>query len=380
MSLTNYKLATAIGVVGSTFVLAFITANFSILLFSLTVSILIFTLYHRSISTISLPLISTLCATMIGEWFVGYFESELKLTYFEEGTGYTQNYGFKKFDGTYQGIAGEFPFKLVSLEGDVIYDVTYTLGNDGFRDDVNETLYDVFIYGGSFTYGEGLEDNETMPHYLHTNHSLAAKNVGFHGWGVHNALYNLQTGIGKVPGSINILLTAPWHSLRSACKQQWTGNHPKYTIDADDLKHVGSCRAGNKSILMSFLLKTASKSKLYSLYRKKTIDLSISDNDIHLWLEIIKEFQAESERNKSKLIVAYIDARENDLINTSWSNQTIIEYLKEISDQVIDVTLADRREELKPIFFIHKLDQHPSATANKARAALLAPAIQKLLD
>ena len=45
--------------------------------------------------------------------------------------------------------------------GDIIYDVVYTIGDDGYRLDVDGNDFDAFIWG-SFTFGEGLNDNETL--------------------------------------------------------------------------------------------------------------------------------------------------------------------------------------------------------------------------
>ena len=51
---------------------------------------------------------------------------------------------------------------------ELLYDVRYTIGPDGLRQsmpfgDVNSPAGCVVFFGGSFTYGEGVNDHETMP-------------------------------------------------------------------------------------------------------------------------------------------------------------------------------------------------------------------------
>ena len=134
------------------------------------------------------------------------------------------------------------PSRKITSQAEIIYDVIYTIGSDGYRSDIKETEFDAFIYGGSFTFGEGLNDNETLAFYLHQNHGVRAKNVGVHGYGLHQALYNIEQGLtSQSLTGINILLTAPWHALRSACKPAYAGGTPKYEITPKGLKRVGVC-------------------------------------------------------------------------------------------------------------------------------------------
>ena len=127
-----------------------------------------------------------------------------------------------------------------------------------------------------------------------------------------------------------------------------------------------------------FLRKVLRHSQIYSLITGTGIYIDIdgegrvTDNDIDLYLAIINSIYQETRRNNSELIIVYIDAWESQLKHTTWTNEALISRMKEISDSVIDVTLADTREQLAREFYIHELDTHPSAVANKARAELIA--------
>jgi hypothetical protein len=50
-----------------------------------------------------------------------------------------------------------------------------------------------------------------------------------------------------------------------------------------------------------------------------------------------------------------------------------------MSDEIIDVTLADRVENLDSRYFIDRLDKHPSALGNIDRATLLVDALDRQL-
>ena len=90
---------------------------------------------------------------------------------------------------------GVHKVKLATTKGDIIYDTVYTIGNDGYRLDINGKDFDIFIYGGSIAFGEGLNDNETLSYYLFHNYGIMSKNVSSHGYGMHQALYNIEQGL-----------------------------------------------------------------------------------------------------------------------------------------------------------------------------------------
>ena len=57
-------------------------------------------------------------------------------------------------------------------------------------------------------------------HFIYQNHGVRAKNVGVHGYGLHQALYNIEQGLtSQSLTGINILLTAPWHALKVLVNQ-----------------------------------------------------------------------------------------------------------------------------------------------------------------
>ena len=96
----------------------------------------------------------------------------------------------------------------------------------------------------------------------------------------------------------------------------------------------------------------------------------ITDYDIDLYIAIIRQIARLSYENNASLIIAYIDATEEELSSTNWTNESLITELSKIA-KVVDITLAERIEDLDIKYYFHKLDRHPTAVANQKRAEIL---------
>ena len=138
---------------------------------------------------------------------------------------------YQKIDGYgYIGIEGSHKQKKVGPDNEIIYDVIYTFGKDGYRLDVPHNDFQIYIYGDSNLFGDGLNDNETLSYFLNKNHNIKSKNLGMGGYGMHQALFNMQNG--KIAtGGINILFTSIGHASRSACKPVYSSGTPRYKIN-----------------------------------------------------------------------------------------------------------------------------------------------------
>jgi len=82
----------------------------------------------------------------------------------------------------------------------LVYDVTYSTDEHGLRvppriGDPNEA-HCVLFFGGSFTFGEGLENEEAMPYRvgLLGQGRLRVYNFAYHGYGPHQMLAALELG------------------------------------------------------------------------------------------------------------------------------------------------------------------------------------------
>jgi hypothetical protein len=329
-----------------------------------------------------LVLLSSITLSLtVAEFAIGIFNNHPAYTFHNPthrspDSDYPKGY-WSKSDLGQQPLPGRHTSILLSAEGDVIYDVVYSIGEDGFRITklTNHTAQiHINFFGCSFTFGEGLNDNETLPHFVHSiDNNASVKNYGMHGYGVHQALRILES-TRDTRGNINFLLTAPWHAERSACHQAFNQGSPKYAF-ADDgrLTLDGTCPP--PSDINSLRNRIFSHSNIYWQVTK-LIQERRQDGEIDLYLAIIDRMNTLSHARHQRFIVGFIKA-DNAWFSGRYSNRKIMDHLTEMGIDVIDLTLAPSVDKLSRDYYIHPLDAHPSARANEARAKLLKQYLEK---
>lgn len=137
------------------------------------------------------------------------------------------------------------------FNGQTVYDVIYTTDYKGRRiTPQNENTADtlILLFGCSFTFGEGLNDEETYAWKL--SHLLGAKyqiyNYGFHGFGSHQMLSLFQSNrldyLNKKYNNVHIFyLTFKGIELRCAGHSKWDKQGPMYVADNNhSVKRVGT--------------------------------------------------------------------------------------------------------------------------------------------
>ena len=320
-----------------------------------------------------LPVIFTLIGLAIFEYGLILLRPSAHATpIYDPDSTYSKGYWRDIQDFGYRANPGVYTSRKTTSDGEEIYDVVYTIGEDGYRNTANPDKSNIYLYGGSFAFGEGLNDNETLSHYLWENYSLPVKNVGFHGFGLHQALFNIENGISAENG-VNILLTAPFHSLRSACKPGFSIGTPRYVVADGYAELSGFCPEDTA------FMKILKYSNIFNMVNRLVDNWDIiRDEDVELYLSIVRSIQRYTNENNSKLIIAFIRATDEELSNTSWTNESIMLELDKISDYLVDVTLSESPENLERKYYIHRDDKHPSALANSERARLIAPVLQGL--
>ena len=100
------------------------------------------------------------------------------------------------------------------------------------------------------------------------------------------------------------------------------------------------------------------------------------DKQIELYLGVLRTIQQEAKQRGEQLVVGFIKADDAWFVG-SYNNDKILAELKKSGIQVIDMTLADKNENLNPKFYVHELDKHPSSLGNLERSKLLLQAINK---
>lgn len=265
-------------------------------------------------------------------------------------------------------LHGNYTSKKLSRNGDILYDVTYSIGDDGFRitPQSNDSVQvHINFLGCSFTFGEGLNDNETLPFSLQaSNEHISVKNYGMHGYGVHQALRIVETK--SLTGDINFLLTAPWHSERSACIPIFGQGSPRYILKDGQATLDGKCPIPDGDSVRARIL---DHSHLYHQIKQLLRERS-QDGEIDLYLALLQKLHIASLEHGQRFIVGFIKANDGWFSGT-YTNQKIMDLLASMGIEFLDLTLAPSDDQLDKEYFIHELDRHPSAQANMARATLL---------
>ena len=133
--------------------------------------------------------------------------------------------------------AGRF---TLTHDGNPIFGHGYTIGPNGLRvSPPHEAVADVpcaLFFGGSFTFGTGVEDDEAMPYVagILSEGKVRVYNFGYRGYGPHQMLAALESGlvdsvIDCVP-TVVIYQAIVGHMMRSVGLSDWDTHGPRYVL------------------------------------------------------------------------------------------------------------------------------------------------------
>lgn len=267
-----------------------------------------------------------------------------------------------------QGRPGVHAAVKLLRTGGTIFDVKYTIGADGFRVTPAPGPLPgrrINFFGCSYMFGEGVNDDETLPYFVAKHGGYAVKNFAFQGYGAHQALAILESGR-DTSGAVNFFLTVPWHAPRSACVPDWTARSPRYVLDGAKARRAGVCREP-ASAPRGFFASVADGSMILEALDDLVHRGRSQDRQLALHVALIGEMQDISIRRGQELVVGYLRTREGWFAG-AYTNDRLIEALQRRGIRVIDLTLGESLFDLDRRYVIHLLDAHPSAAANEARA------------
>lgn len=268
--------------------------------------------------------------------------------------------------------AGRFHAEMRDPAGAVIYVADYTIDANLLRQTTSvEKGSAIVFFGDSYTYGDGVNDAETLPQAFADliNRKERILNLAFSGYGPQQFLRELETGlfdslIGSRP-RLFIFMTAAWHAERTACKATWTPHAPLYALENGQIVFKGACNEGLSILLREWLENTASYRLMVEPIRHK-----LSHDDVDLYIRILLAgVSLAKEKYGVVTLVPYLRARKDYLGGTGFSDESIIARLREGGAIVIDASLAE--EEAGGALISIKGDGHPTPLANRLRAAML---------
>ena len=259
-----------------------------------------------------------------------------------------------------------------------IYDVTYTINDLGLRttpssDATSENC--ILFFGGSFTFGEGVEDAETVANLINAQHGSAYRvfNYGFHGYGPHHMLAALQNDVVAEDIQGCRETTAVYtglmdHVYRAAGKVPWDRNGPKYVVAADgSLVRQGTFSTDPAERVERLFRSAVNQSALFRrlIAGRPT---QYTAEDIAIYVGIIEESYetAQTLDSISRFVVVFWDAPTTSDATNIENSAAIIQDLeaKEIEFYLISDFLDGYAPD--PIQYqLNESDMHPNLTANE---------------
>lgn len=139
------------------------------------------------------------------------------------------------------------PAGLLNHPSGLLFDTTYTIDSNGLRvappyqsDHLTGT---VLFFGCSFTFGEGLKDNETLPYQVgaQSGGQYRTFNFAFEGYSPAQMLAEIEHGMVRrvvdTTPRYAYYVAIPGHVWRVAGLVSWGGHEPRYVLDADGTVH-----------------------------------------------------------------------------------------------------------------------------------------------
>ena len=261
-----------------------------------------------------------------------------------------------------------------TLGGRLVYNATYSTDAYSRRltpiENIEHRSYFMLFFGCSYTFGEGVNDNETMPFYFAQYASKSRPyNYGIPGAGPQEMLAKLQSG--QLAAEINeqhgiLVYTFIDHHINRAIGtmdvyNSWGWAMPFYTIDANNkLVRKGNFASGRPGLALLYRL--MDKSQILK-YFNVTIPPLSHDDSIRITARMIEESRnvfREQFHNGEFYVLLYPGVRRG---------KEMLKYFQQSGVKYLDYSgLMD----LAQSSFRIEGDTHPTAKAHRLVAAQLA--------
>ena len=194
------------------------------------------------------------------------------------------------------------------IEGELIFDVAYSTDSAGFRvappDRSDQVEGCLLFFSDSFTFGQGVSDNQTFPYRvgLQTNGRFRVVNLAVPGYGAEQMLASIERGtLATDPpcAPTHIFYAAlPHHIHRAAGKASFSGSGPQYRLSPDGIpEYIGTNARptadsadlatwqGWHALLKVPLQKSRILAQILQRYRLRTTE----EDDIALYFAILRQ-------------------------------------------------------------------------------------------
>lgn len=168
-----------------------------------------------------------------------------------------------------------------------VFDAVYTIGDDGLRVTPGDPAGPrIVFFGCSYTFGEGVADDETLPARVSAALGASARveNRAAGGWGPHQMLRALETGRAPIaPGTRVFYQALGDHVRRAAGKTPWDDAGPRYVPDGDGVRFAGPLH----SPLVAPLRHLGSRLVKYGILPARAFGYDVTDDERELFVRIV---------------------------------------------------------------------------------------------
>ncbi len=256
--------------------------------------------------------------------------------------------------------------------GEPIYDVLYTIDEHGLRvtPGSGERGPAVVFFGGSFTFGEGVEDDESLPASLASwlRDDTQILNAGFHGYGPHQMLRSLELDLlgPQLPEGVEqvVYQGLDGHVMRVAGRTTWDVAGPQYELQNGVVSYVGPFRSVVWSTIAKALNRFGPARTLLQWWLRA--DAAQQERDRQLYVEVV--------------------ARAAELVRERWGARFTVLYWDHDGDPLADrlrergldvLRVSDALDGRSWRRFVLPVDRHPSRWGYQTLAGALTRNIRR---
>jgi hypothetical protein len=272
----------------------------------------------------------------------------------------------------------------------LLYDVTYTIDAKGLRfappNQQNALVGAALFFGCSFTFGEGLEDRQTLPYQLgaQSGGRYRTFNFGVGGYSPAQMLAALEHGVVHravdTQPTYAFYIATPIHVWRNAGRVAWNRYAPRYVLDNNGTVHQEGHFEGRKTLNERFGFTGSFGDQLNksAMWRElPMLESSINDGDIRLYFAVVRRSE-ELLRAQYPGIQFRVVLYPNQEPYQWYAYQRLRDGFRRMGvtlDLVEDILPGYTTD--NPKYILSSLDTHPSEQANRLLAEYISGKILK---
>ena len=215
----------------------------------------------------------------------------------------------------------------------LIHEFNYSINKFGHRETLNK--YNnlekcVIFHGGSITFGQAVNDDETLPYYISKklNDKYSVFNFAFNGYGPHQFLSKIENNyFEEVKNCKKVFIVYQFindHVGRTAGRRSWGDKAPRYLIKDGKIYQKGFFSNYPYKLIMKFR-KNMRNSKLISIFYNVE---NVNKKDVEIFLKILRKIEFLSKKifNESEFIYLIWNEEKkkyNKIYNFFYNNENI---------------------------------------------------------